>query len=333
MPPAVHRQVLAGRTSQDRAKARVGISLRDSGITDKTRLRYKAALAALLPFITLIASSEELDCVVEEWIEMQWINGSTLGQIGDALCGLQFYCPEFKGHLRGSWRLYKNWRRLEIPCRAPPISADIVRAFVSWLIDKEEVSGAFLIALAFHAYLRTGEALSLHFSDLQVNDSTGVVTVRGGKSGLRSNMDEAIAIYDLGVLELARLAKLLPHASQPRAKVWNHSPNLFRKVFQQCVEHFGLHKLELKPYSLRRGGATHDYMLHGILEPILLRGRWHSLQVARLYIEDGLAQLPSLQLSRPQRSHIAAAGQPLLLFLQPMSLTHALCWGSWKNGI
>ena len=319
MPPAVHRQVLAGRTSKDRAKAREGISLRDSGITEKTRLRYKAALTALLPFITFIASSEELDCVVEEWIEMQWTNGSTLGQIGDALCGLQFYCPEFKGLLRGSWRLYKNWRRLEIPCRAPPISADIVRAFVSWLIDKEQVAGAFLIALAFHAYLRTGEALSLHFSDLQVNDSTGVVTVRGGKSGLRNNMDEAIAIYDHGVLKLARLAKLLPHASYPRAKVWNHSAGLFRKLFQQCVEHFGLQKLELKPYSLRRGGATHDYMLHGILEPILLRGRWHSLQVARLYIEDGLAQIPSLQLSRLQRRSIATASSPFQSFFSNSS--------------
>ncbi len=212
MPPAVHRQVLAVRTSHERARARTGISLRDSGITERTRLRYRSALATLLPFIKNIDSKEELDKIVEEWIEFHWAKGSTLGQVGDALCGLQFYCPEFKGSLRGSWRLYKNWRRLEVPCRAPPISAEIVRAFVSLLIQREEICGAFLIALAFHAYLRTGEALSLLFSDLQVNDSTGVVTIRGGKSGLRNNMDEAIAIYDTGVLKLARLAKLLPHA-------------------------------------------------------------------------------------------------------------------------
>ena len=307
MPPAVHRQVLAGRTSKERAQAREGISLRDSGITEKTRLRYRSALSVLLPFITGIASSEELDQVVEE---LEWSRGSTLGQIGDALCGLQFYCPEFKGCLRGSWRLYKNWRRLEIPCRAPPISAVIVRAFVSLLLDNELVAGAFLVALAFHAYLRTGEALGLQFSDLQVNGSTGVVTIRGGKSGLRNNMDEAIAIYDGGVLQLARLAKLLPHAQEPRSKVWNQSASAFRKMFQRCIVHFELQKLELKPYSLRRGGATHDYMRQGILEPILLRGRWHSLQVARLYIEDGLAQVPSLQLPPVQQRRLAAAARP-----------------------
>jgi len=314
MPPAVHRQVLAGRSSKERAEARLGISLRDSGITEKTRLRYRGALALLLPFILGVSATEELDHIVEEWIEMHWAKGTTLGQIGDALCGLQFYCPEFKGSLRGSWRLYKNWRRLEIPCRAPPISAQIVRAFINFLIECEEVSGAFIIALAFHAYLRTGEAVALLFSDLQVNDSTGVVTVRGGKSGLRNNMDEAIALYDQGVLKLARLAKLLPHAQQPRAKVWNKSPSSFRKLFHQCVCRFQLQKLELKPYSLRRGGATHDYMKKGILEPILLRGRWHSLQVARLYLEDGLAQLPSLQLPKLQQHRLNLAAAPFNSF-------------------
>lgn len=310
MPPAVHRQVLAGRTSDERAHARKGISLRDSGITEKTRLRYRSALALLLPFITFINATEELDQVVEEWIELQWVKGSTLGQIGDALCGLQFYCPEFKRcPYRGSWRLYKNWRRLEIPCRAPPISAQIVRAFLSFLVEKEEIAGAFVVALAFHTYLRTGEALSLLFSDLQVNDATGVVTIRGGKSGLRNNMDEAIAIYDKRVLQLARLAKLLPHAQLPRAKIWNSSASSFRKLFAQCITCFGLQKLELKPYSLRRGGATHDYMKKGTLEPILLRGRWHSLQVARLYLEDGLAQLPSLQLPKIHQARVDAAAQ------------------------
>ncbi len=147
-----------------------------------------------------------------------------------------------------------------------------------------------------------------------MNDSTGVVTIRGGKSGLRNNMDEAIAIYDIGVLKLARLAKLLPHAQAPRAKVWHRSASLFRELFQQCVMAFELQCLGLKPYSLRRGGATHDYMLHGVLEPILLRGRWHSLQVARLYLEDGLAQLPSLQLPKAQQIRLRQAAKPFASF-------------------
>lgn len=292
--PAGHRAVLGGRTRADRVHARQGISLRDSGITERTRQRYINALVPLLAIIETVQSIHDLDQVCEEWIEFQWHSGQTLGSVGDALCGLQFYWPETKGCLRSSWKLYKNWRRIEIPTRAPPISALIIQSFVAYLLEEEQIAAAFIVGLGFHAYLRTGELLSLQFRDLQLGSATGIVTIRGGKSGLRHNIDEAVALYDGFVIQLGHLVRLLPHHKYPTSVVWPYSPAHFRKTFNQCVKFFDLERLNYKPYSLRRGGATHDYMLKGILEPILLRGRWHSLAVARLYLEDGLAQLPTL---------------------------------------
>ena len=307
---AEHRSILAGRNAAERANARAGICLRDSGITAKTKSRYLAALTILLPIIELITQIQDLDVVCEEWVEQQWAGGATLGSVGDALCGLQFYWPESKGQLRGSWRLYKTWRKLEIPTRAPPMPSFIAQAFVAALVKNGDYTLAFLIALGFHTYLRTGEILSLEFKDLQLGEKTGIVTIRGGKSGLRNNMDEAIAIYDRCVLELGHIVTLLPQHTHPSAKIWPQSGTAFRKAFASLIETFGLGHLELKPYSLRRGGATHDYILNGLLEPILLRGRWHSLAVARLYLEDGLAQLPSLQLSRPCHTHLMQTAKP-----------------------
>ena len=202
---AEHRQVLAGRSTAERISARAGICLKDCGLTLKTKLRYQAALRNLLPVIDSVASIDDLDPTCEDWVELQWSQGATLGSIGDALCGLQFYWPEVKGKLRGTWRLYKNWRRLEVPTRAPPISALIVQAFIGYLMRQEHYTGAFLIALGFHAYMRTGELLNLQFKDLQLGSKTGICTVRGGKSGLRNNIDEAIAIYDRSVLELGHI--------------------------------------------------------------------------------------------------------------------------------
>ena len=185
---AEHRQVLAGRSTAERISARAGICLKDSGLTLKTKLRYQAALRNLLPVIDSVASIDDLDPTCEDWVELQWSQGATLGSIGDALCGLQFYWPEVKGKLRGTWRLYKNWRRLEVPTRAPPISALIVQAFIGYLMRQEHYTGAFLIALGFHAYMRTGELLNLQFRDLQLGSKTGICTIRGGKSGLRNNI-------------------------------------------------------------------------------------------------------------------------------------------------
>ena len=200
---------------------------------------------------------------------------NALGTVGDALCGLQFYWPETKGQLRGSWRLYKTWRKLEIPTRAPPMPAYIARAFTSYLVSIQDFTMAFLISLGFHTYLRTGEILNLQFKDLQLGDKTGIITVRGGKSGLRNNMDEAIAIYDRCVLELGKIVFLQPHHTHPSAKIWPQSGSSFRKAFYRLNTLFNIEQLEIKPYSLRRGGAIHDYISRGLLEPILLRGQWH----------------------------------------------------------
>jgi hypothetical protein len=50
-----------------------------------------------------------------------------------------------------------------------------------------------------------------------------------------------------------------------------------------------------KPYSLRRGATL--LLQQGMpLEAILSRGRWKSVDVARLYLEDGLVQLPCLRI-------------------------------------
>ncbi len=307
---AVHRSILAGRNAAERARARAGICLKDSGITEKTKSRYHTALSYLLPIIEGISSLSDLDLICEEWVECQWTIGATLGTVGDALCGLQFYWPESKGQLRGSWRLYKNWRKLEVPTRAPPMPAYIARAFTCYLVEIKDFTMAFLISLAFHTYLRTGEILSLQFKDIQLGDKTGIVTVRGGKSGLRNNMDEAIAIYDKCVLELGKIVFLQPHHTHPSARIWPQSGSSFRKSFYRLNAVFHIEKLEIKPYSLRRGGATHDYMARGLLEPILLRGRWHSMAVARLYLEDGLAQLPGLKLDPPTHSHLLKTAHP-----------------------
>ena len=296
--------IFAGQTQQERRAARAGVNLYDSSLTFRTRQRYHTGIKALLPAIEFASSLEELEAAAEEWVELQWELGTTLGLIGDALCGLQFYWPGVKASLLPAWRLFKNWRRLEVPMRAPPIPAEIVRAFVAYLLDKNEVAAAFLVALGFHAYLRTGELLALQFRDLQVSPGAGVVATRGGKTGRRLNAKEAVAIYDPLVRELGDLCFLLSRNHHGLCRIWPGSAQSFRSLFNRCSHHFQIAYLRLKPYSLRRGGAAHDFMKRGVIEPILVRGRWRSLAVARLYIEDGLAQVPALALPPATAAHV-----------------------------
>ena len=175
---------------------------------------------------------------------------------------------------------------------------------------------AFLIALGFHAYLRTGEILKLTRGDITMSSTKGVVVVRGSKSGLRFNMDESVAIYDTQLPRLWELV-LLQRDLEPSGLIWNHSGSAFRDRFHAALQALELSPLEFHPYSIRRGGATHSYMTSLALDRVILRGRWRSLSVARIYLEDGQAHMSSIRLSPQAKAHLAQAVRGLPSQLLP----------------
>eukprot|EP00435_Cladocopium_sp_Y103_P016708 s1499_g4.t1 len=286
MPRAVRRPIRKGKSLADRLAARHGISLRGVGIKPKTEQRYNSAVSLLLPILEEASTMDDLDPLCEDWIECQWSTGTPLGIIGDALCAVHFYWPQVQGYLRGAWKLYRNWRRIEVPQRAPPLPRWICRALVGFFLDREQPEMAFLLALGFHTYLRTGEILKLQVRDVHLSDRHGVVTIRRSKTGLRFNIDESVAIYDFTLLRLWELCHLA-HALAPSDFVWRRSASAFRKLFYEGLDFFHLGSLGFAPYSIRRGGATHSFQVSQTIESILLRGRWRALNVARLYIEAG----------------------------------------------
>ena len=153
-----------------------------------------------------------------------------------------------------------------------------------------------LILLGFHCFLRTGEMLAIRPCDLLVNDRTGIVTIPKSKSGLRHNMKESIKIEDKKVLLVCQeMISLQRHHGLFKVPFWSQSGTCFRQTFYRCCREFHVEHLQFKCYSIRRGGATADYQSHGSMERTLLRGRWGSTSVARLYLQDGLSQLPYLK--------------------------------------
>lgn len=292
VPPRV---LLAGKSQAERRRLRAGIRLRDYTITEKTRARYSAAVSKLLPFLEAQPELSQLDSVISEWIELEWVRGTPLCHIADALSGLHHFWPEIKGKLREAWRLFKSWRRIEQPSRAPPITAVLVRAFVGKAVLSNQLAFATLLALGFHGLLRTGELLNLQFRDLEINPTCGIISLRATKSGQRTSTLEAVAVRDSLTLQLLAALQVTV-ASAPGNKLWPHSGQAFRNLFRQYCSFFRVAHLLFKPYSLRRGGATYLLQEGVPMEAILIRGRWKSVQVARLYLQDALALLPSLRI-------------------------------------
>lgn len=128
------------------------------------------------------------------------------------------------------------------------------------------------MAIGFHCLLRTGELLGLQFKNFEFNSRCGVVSLMSSKSGLRTGSEEAVAIRDRLVLQIlgTLFSTTLFHRGQ---KLWPYSGQAFRDLFASYMRAFRICHLGMKPYSLRRGGATFLLQEGMALESILIRGR------------------------------------------------------------
>lgn len=294
----------AQRSATERKRARKGISLTDVSIQPATRVRYYTAVARLVPFLDGVASEEELDDTIAEWVEKEFAEGEPLHKISDALCGLHHFQPWTRHLLTQSWKLFKVWRRYEVPMRAPPLTEDVLFGFVGKLFTDGDLIMAALLLVGFHTMLRTHEMMEVCPSNFLLGESTGVLSIPRSKSGQRRNSKESVAIYDLYTLELARLmVKECRDKGHWLAPCWRFSGSRFRE-FYGLSKYFGVEHLGLKCYSIRRGGATSDFQKHGLMERTLIRGRWASTGVARLYITDARSQIPKLTISKDSKKKL-----------------------------
>ena len=223
----------------------------------------------------VVCSWESLDEQLADWVESQWREGESLGSVSDALCGLSFHLPLPSFILWGlvGFSIHRDWPRM-----------------------------AALLALGFHAMLRTGELLKVSPADILVQGQRGVLRLRDTKTA--SNYDEMVQLHDIRVLDILRtVLPMLPHKDHERP-IWNRSDQSFRESLDWLFTHFNLENFRFRGYSIRRGGASFDFDTYHNMERTLLRGRWQSSRVARIYITDALARLTQMRLSPTQTSRL-----------------------------
>ena len=313
------------RTRLERFIARRGFNLRQAAIRPITRKLYVEAFTALwawagLPPPTHVASRKAYDALLAEYICLLWEHGATRGEAGNALSGSVAAFPELRGRgkLPESWYMLQCWSRLEVPCRAPPLPALVVLAMCDWLCRRGQTAMAFLLAAGFDCFLRTRELLSLTWADISVDRSGGgVISLAHTKVGQRNAAFEASVILDPvvpGLLRRAR-AQAVPGTSED-CYIFPGSEARFYLLFGQALEELGLAACGFRPYSLRRGGATAYFRATRNMSATIERGRWATLRVARIYVNDGLAKEVELRLPSEQQARLRRRARSLVLSLQ-----------------
>lgn len=301
-------RILAGRFSRaERIRQRAKINLEDAALTEATQTRYYHALRKLLPYVEVAQNEDHLDSLICQWIRKMWRTGEPLLTIGDGLSALHFFQPWTRRKIPHSWKLFSVWRRIEVPSRAPPLTWVLVKAMSAYEWQHNNFEMATVLLMGFHLLLRTGELLALTSEDFSIGAHAGVCSLKNTKVGQRFNANEAISITDPLTLEVLRLFLSVRKQSNLTAlPLWSGTAAAFRTRFNKLCEIFEIAHRQFKPYSLRRGGATHLFQKTKSMEAALLRGRWQSCRVARLYISDASSFLPSIKLSQHTQHLISA---------------------------
>ena len=289
---------LEGHTEEARARIRKNLgSLKSLTVQPVTRERYKNSREQFYAWLRqehliLPSSSYQLDLTVSDYLEYLWAAGKGRTHGSNLLAALQDAEPHLKGKLKMSWRLMKTWVTHEVPNRAPPFSQDVLHVLVGYCLFKEEPLMALSLLLGFHALLRTGELLGLQARDISITTPKGPAVISLGltKAGKRQGAAESVTIHGQDICR--RLFQWVNHVS--KHTLLCGSSYSWRKRFNEILAATNLNTVDYRPYSLRRGGATHYFQLWASFDRLLVLGRWQAAATARIYINEGLSVLTEL---------------------------------------
>jgi len=150
--------------------------------------------------------------------------------------------------------------------------------------------------------------LKIRAQDVSLNLVTfvGVLALPSTKTPGRKLAQELVTIDDP---QLGRIIARLLQGLDPGEFIITVTIGRFRRLFQHAIDILRLNEFNFKPYSLRRGGATHDFKASGNVIKTSMRGRWQNIRTARIYIEDGVAALTALRLSKEHQEMLREAAR------------------------
>ena len=169
-----------------------------------------------------------------------------------------------------------------------------------------------------------------------VSDSrpTGPAVISLGltKGGKRQGCAESVTLYGEDICR--RLFQWCKTAS-PRDSLTGPS-HIWRRQFADALKALQFDQWDFRPYSLRRGGATHQFRQHGVFDRLVVHGRWQAIRTARLYVNEGLAVLAELRLvwnpfSRNLRTQYHTSLTQKLPPLEPAPRSRTQRRGAWKD--
>ena len=156
---------------------------------------------------------------------------------------------------------------------------------------------ALAVLVGFVGLLRPSELFNLEVGDVVFpprGAARCVLILRSSKSGRRNACEEKVLLHEQRVVQgLKFLTRDRPRGDRP----FPFSQAQFVEALRGACHELGVPAAEVSGYSLRRGGATWNFLMHGSLARTAVLGRWASERTARIYIDGAMAQQARWRLS------------------------------------
>ena len=268
--------------------------LKNLGIRPRTLKLYQFEVSQFFTYLDvfglqLATSYHQLDEQVAEYINHLFQEGEAISKAGWLLSGLRRFYPRIRRELPVSQQWYLNWTRTHTPDRATPITWKILRADIGLCLHEHWGHLGATLLVGFVFMLRTQEMLQLENDDVMITRNT--VTIRLQTTKTSRQFEQSLSFTDPTVVVVLR--KLMSWFSTKA--FWPFSVTCFRNCFKSIHRFFELDELQLVPYSIRRGAATHFYQFYSNLDFVMVQGRWKDQRTARIYLDDARATLVRYQ--------------------------------------
>ena len=210
--------------------------------------------------------------------------------------------PSIRRNLSLAWDLAFAWLTEEPHCHHKAIPQSILLAVLSAAISWGWLLEAAIFALAWCGLLRPGEVLQARREDLILprdaapSTQHALLVIRNPKTRGRAARHQSARIDPCDIVQLLDLA--FGNAA-PTTMLWPLSGATLRRRFEQLQARLGLKehgRFTFDLSSFRPGGATWMLGLTENSELVRRRGRWLSLRVMDIYLQEVVAitLLPSL---------------------------------------
>jgi len=168
---------------------------------------------------------------------------------------------------------------------------------------------AVLIRLGFFGLLRPGEIGKLKRRDLKLGTladgmQVAIVALIDPKNRAAMGRAQFTTISDPGTVRwLAWYIEQVPG----HCNLWPYNLQKFRELFKILVQNLGLERFNFTLGSLRPGGTTHLFILGAEVPRLQFLGRWRSQATLSSYVQEVMAQMVWIGLTRSEESQVLLA--------------------------